>query len=121
MAAKDRATRAFDAMEHELREISRWMYEHPETAFQEHETSARLAEFLDANGFEVERSAYGLETAFAARVGTSGPEVVICCELDALPEIGHACGHNIIATAAAGAGVALVPVAQDLGIRVTVL
>ena len=121
MAAKDTATRAFGSVEHELRDISRWMYEHPETAFEEHETSARLAEFLGANGFEVERPAYGLETAFAARVGTSGPEVVICCELDALPEVGHACGHNIIATAAAGAGVALVPIAEDLGIKVTVL
>jgi amidohydrolase len=97
------------------------MYEHPEVAFEERETSAKLVEFLGENGFTVEYPAYGLETAFAARVGSSGPEVVICCELDALPEVGHACGHNIIATAAAGAGVALAPLADELGVRVTVL
>jgi amidohydrolase len=61
-----------------------------------------------------------LDTAFAARVGTEGPEVVICAEYDALPEVGHACGHNIIATAALGAGVALVDAANELGFRVRV-
>ncbi|GMQ86065.1 MAG: M20 family metallopeptidase [Acidimicrobiia bacterium] len=121
MAAKDVASQAFDDVEEELQGISRWMYEHPETAFEEHETSAKVVAFLAGNGFDVEYPAYGLDTAFAARIGSSGPEVVICCELDALPEVGHACGHNIIATAAAGAGAALVPLADELGIRVTVL
>src|SRR5690606_37417166 len=65
--------------------------------------------------------AYGLETAFEATVGSSGPRVVICCEYDALPEVGHACGHNVIATAAIGAGIALAGLAGELGIRVTVL
>ncbi len=97
------------------------MYDNPEIAFEEFETSARLAEFLGQHGFEVEYPAYGLDTAFAARVGNSGPEVVICAEYDALPGVGHACGHNIIATSALGAGVALADLADDLGIRVTVL
>ena len=121
MSAKETATEAFDGVAQELRDLSRWMYEHPEIAFEERETSAKVVDFLGSNGFDVEYPAYGLDTAFAARVGTSGPEVVICCELDALPEIGHACGHNIIATAAAGAGVALAPLADELGIRITVL
>ena len=121
MTAKEIATEAFEGVEHELRSISRWMYENPEIAFEERETSAKIVDFLGGKGFDVEYPAYGLDTAFAARVGSSGPEVVICCELDALPEVGHACGHNIIATAAAGAGVALVPLAEELGIRVTVL
>jgi amidohydrolase len=121
VGAKESAAEAFDGVERELREISRWMFDHPEVAFEEKETSAKVVDFLSANGFAVEYPAYGLDTAFAARIGSSGPEVVICCELDALPEVGHACGHNIIATSAAGAGVALVPLVDELGIRVTVL
>jgi amidohydrolase len=62
-----------------------------------------------------------LDTAFEATIGSSGPRVVICCEYDALPEIGQACGHNIIATAAVGAGIALAGMVDDLGMRVTVL
>ena len=121
MDRKAVAREQFTAVESDLRQISRWMYEHPEIALQEHETSARLAEFLTGQGFDVEYPAYGMETAFVARTGSDGPEVVICAEYDALPEVGHACGHNVIATAALGAGVALQGIADDLGIRVTVL
>ena len=97
------------------------MYENPEIGNQEFESSTRLAAFLEQHDFEVTYPAYGLETAFEATVGTTGPRVVICCEYDALPEVGHACGHNIIATAALGAGVAVAGLAEELGIRVTVL
>ncbi len=121
MTTKETAARAFDEVEHELRDLSRWMYDHPEIAFEEFETSARLVDYLSEKGFAVEYPAYGLDTAFAARIGSEGPEVVICCEIDALPEVGHACGHNIIATSAIGAGIALAPLVEDLGIRVTVL
>ncbi|MCB2224613.1 MAG: M20 family metallopeptidase [Actinobacteria bacterium] len=121
MTAKERAAAAFEAVEAELVEISHWLYHHPEIAFEERESSARLAAFLSEHGFEVEYPAHGLETSFAARAGAAGPEVVICAEYDALPGVGHACGHNVIATAAAGAGVALAGLAGDLGIRVTVL
>ena len=88
---KQRAERAIAAVETDLAGISRWMYEHPEVGFEEHETSARLAEFLSAGGFAVEYPAFGLETAFAARAGSEGPEVIICAEMDALPTVGHAC------------------------------
>lgn len=121
MEDKRRAEERFEELEPALKDISRWMYEHPEVAFEEKETSARLVAFLEDNGFVVEYPVFGLETAFAARIGTSGPEVVICCEMDALPEVGHACGHNIIAGAALGAGAALAPLVDDLGVRVTVL
>lgn len=121
MTSKESAEAAFTAVEPELREISRFLYENPEIQYQEFESSARLAGFLSEHGFSVEYPTHGLDTAFAATVGTAGPRVIICCEYDALPEIGQACGHNIIATAAAGAGVALVGLADDLGIRVTVL
>ena len=120
MNTKQAAAENFDSVESELHEISAWMYENPELAFEEYESSSRLAGFLGDNGFAVEYPSYGLDTAFAARAGDTGPEVIICAEYDALPEVGHACGHNIIATAAAGAGVALAPLATDLGIRVRV-
>jgi amidohydrolase len=118
---KTRAEESFAAAEQALYELSRWMYDNPEIGHQEFETSARLAEFMRAQGFDVTHPAYGLETAFAARAGSEGPEVVICAELDALPAVGHACGHNIIATAGLGAGIALRDLVDELGIRVTVL
>ncbi|MFO7299703.1 MAG: M20 family metallopeptidase [Actinomycetes bacterium] len=121
MTRKDVARQAFEAVYDQLREISRWMYENPELAYQEHRSSERLSSFLAGHGFQVTYPAYGLETAFEATVGSSGPRVVICCEYDALPEVGHACGHNVIATAAIGAGIALAGLAGELGIRVTVL
>lgn len=120
MDLKQTATERFNAVEAELRDISKWMYHNPEIAFEEFNTSARLVEFLRNNGFDVEYPSFGLDTAFAARAGSEGHEVVICAEYDALPEVGHACGHNIIATAALGAGVALLEAADELGFRVRV-
>jgi amidohydrolase len=108
-------------VEAELFDLSRFMYEHPEMAYEEFESSARLADFLTRRGFSVTYPAWGLDTAFDAVIGPDGPEVVICAEYDALPEVGHACGHNIIATAAAGAGAALAPLAEELGVRIRVL
>jgi amidohydrolase len=121
MSRKETAEEAFTAVEGELRTISRWMYENPELGFKEFESSRRLAEYLGGHGFSMVYPAHGLDTAFEATAGTSGPRVVICCEYDALPEVGHACGHNIIATAALGAGIAVAGLADQLGIRVTVL
>lgn len=121
MTIKERATQAFEEVEPELRDLSLWLYENPELAYQEFESSRRLAEFLGRNGFHVEFPAYGIDTAFEATAGSSGPRVVVCAEYDALPEVGHACGHNIIATSSAGAGVALAGLVDELGIRVTVL
>ena len=121
MVSKQVAEKAFGKVENELRDLSRWMYENPELGFEEFEASEKLSSFLGRQGFEVTYPCHGLDTAFEATVGTGGPRVVICCEYDALPEVGHACGHNIIATAAAGAGVAMATLAEELGIRVTVL
>lgn len=121
MSHKDLARASVDAQMDALVNISKTMYENPEVAYEERETSALLASYLANQGFEVERPAYGLETAFVARIGATGPEVVICAEMDALPGVGHACGHNIIAAAALGAGASLAPLANELGIRITVL
>jgi amidohydrolase len=111
----------FSTVEPALRDISKWLYENPEIAYEERGSSARLVEFLRDNGLTVDYPAWGLETAFDARTGSEGPEVVICAEYDALPEVGHACGHNVIATAACGAGVALAGLTDELGFRVRIL
>lgn len=120
MGHKETSAAAFDAVARELVDISHWMYEHPEIAFEEHEACQRLTDFLRTAGFDIEYPAHGLETAFRATIG-SGPEVIVCAEYDALPGIGHACGHNIIATSALGTGAALAGLVDDLGIRLTVL
>ncbi|MCB1247251.1 MAG: M20 family metallopeptidase, partial [Acidimicrobiia bacterium] len=101
--------------------LSRWLYPSPQPPYEEVETSGRMIPALTSGGFKVEYPAYGLQTAYRADVGSTGPRVVICAEMDALPGVGHACGHNIIGTAAIGAGLALAPIAEELGIRVTVL
>jgi amidohydrolase len=121
MDAKEQAQQRYQEIDADLRAMSRWLYENPELSYQEHESSARLAEFLAGHGFAVEHPAYGIDTAFVARAGSSGPEVIICAEYDGLPGVGQACGHNVIATAALGAGLALQPLAESLGFRVTVL
>jgi amidohydrolase len=121
MSLKQRAKDAYESVDAELRSISRWMYENPELGYQEIEASQRLATFLADRGFAVSHPAYGIDTAFEARAGTSGPRVVICVEYDALPGVGHACGHNIIAASSIGAGAALADLADELGLRITVL
>src|SRR5688572_25661629 len=69
---------------------------------------------------DVTRGAYGLDTAFEATAGAEGPTVVVCCEYDALPKIGHACGHNVIAAAGLGAGLAAAALADELGGQVLI-
>lgn len=99
-----------DALAEQLIALNRWMYENPELGFQEVEASARLAEVLRDAGFSVESEAAGMTTAFVARYkgSNTGPKLALFAEYDALPNIGHACGHNIIAVSAIGAAIALV-------------
>lgn len=118
---KDDAGRAVDAGAAVLTELSARIHANPELKHQEHKASAWLADYLEQHGFTVERGAFGLPTAFAARIGSGAPTVAILCEYDALPGVGHACGHNIIATAGAGAGAALAALVGETGGRVVVL
>jgi amidohydrolase len=117
----DKARARLDSIASDLVELSHAIAADPELAYEEVRASARCADLLESGGLRVERSAYGLPTAFAARAGTTGPHLVICAEYDALPGVGHACGHNIIAASAVGAGIALASVAETAGLRVTVL
>jgi amidohydrolase len=99
--------RAVDACERDLVDLARRIHAHPELRFEEHMASAWLAEFVAARGHAVERGVAGMPTAFVARAGRGqGPRVAILAEYDALPGVGHACGHNLIATGAVGAFVA---------------
>src|SRR5437588_1813840 len=98
--------------------LSRGIHAEPELAFAEHRSAAKIADLVEREGFEIRRGVADLDTAFTATYG-SGPLVVaLCAEYDALPGIGHACGHNVIAAAATGAGLALRDVADGLGITV---
>ena len=95
-----------DELAEGLIQTSRAIHGNPELAFQEHAAHDLLTGVLAAQGIDVVQSAYGMETAFEGSAGTTGPVVAVLCEYDALPGIGHACGHNIIATAGLGAGLA---------------
>ncbi len=107
----------------ELIGLSDWMYANPELGLQEVKASERLTALLEHSGAAVERGIAGLPTAFRARVTTSTerPTVAIIAEYDALPEVGHGCGHNIIATSAIGAGLALRSLGTSLPGSVVVL
>src|SRR5262249_13991180 len=96
-------------------------HDHPEIGFEEERASAWTAELLSEGGLAVTPGVGDLPTAFEARVGSGPLQLVVCAEYDCLPGIGHACGHNIIAAAAAGAGRALAPLADELGITVRVI
>jgi amidohydrolase len=112
---KDSIRQAVDRMADELDALSQKIHDHPELAYQEVRACGWLADFLAAKGFAVERGVGGVETAFRATLEAgTGPTVAIFCEYDALPGIGHACGHNVIATAGAGAGAALAAVRARL-------
>lgn len=104
-----------------LVELSHRIHANPELKFEETMASRWVAEALADGGFDVEHGCYDLPTAVRATAGTGPCHVVVCAEYDALPGMGHACGHNIIAAAAVGAGLGLAPVADDLGLTVTVL
>lgn len=104
-----------------LVELSHRIHSHPELAFAETRASAWVAQALEGAGFAVEHGCYDLPTAVRATIGSGPTRVGICAEYDALPGIGHACGHNVIAAAAVGAGLGLAPFADDLGLTVTIL
>lgn len=121
-AMKQAATEAVDRLEPELLRVSHEIHEHPELAFEEHHAAATLVAALRAGDLEVQTPAYGLETAFETEFGSGdGACVAVLAEYDALPELGHACGHNLIATAALGAGLALATLRDELPGRVRVL
>ena len=90
----------------EFEAVSAYIFAHPELAYHEMLAQDQLCGLLEKHGFKVQRGAGSLETAFVAeyRSGKPGMTFAFMCEYDALPEIGHACGHNLIGTSGAGSG-----------------
>jgi amidohydrolase len=122
-SVKDAIAQAVERLASDLESLSQRIHDNPELGYQETKACAWLAEFLGSQGFKVEKGVGGVETAFRATIETGdGPTIAILCEYDALPGIGHACGHNVIAAAGAGAGAGLAAVRGQLpGGRVQVI
>lgn len=118
---KQEAAAVVDRWRPDLFALSDAIHRGPELAFEEHDSCALVADLLTGAGFRVTIGAYGLATAVEAVSGDGGLTVAICGEYDALPNIGHACGHNLIAAAGAGAAIALASVAHECGLTVRFL
>ncbi len=114
-ALKQRACAAIDADDATLVDLSLRIHANPEVAFQENRAAAWLTEYLEDRAFRVERGIVDLPTAFRAVAGGGAPIVAILAEYDALPGIGHGCGHNIIATSSVGAAAGVRAVIDDTG------
>lgn len=120
---KERTMAEVDAQRAPLIEISDRIHANPEIAFEEFQAAALLSGLLEENGFQVARGVAGLQTAFIAtkRGRDNGPTVAFLAEYDALPGLGHACGHNLIGTAAVGAGLAMATVLPELAGAIQVI
>ena len=121
MDAKACARERLNDAQQMLIDISHRIHANPELGFQEEKASRWLAEALAEAGFAVEMGVCDLPTAFMARAGSGPLHIAICAEYDCLPGIGHACGHNIIAAMAVGAGLAAAQVADEVGLTVSVI
>jgi amidohydrolase len=115
--AREAVDRARDA----LVDLSHRIHAHPELKFEEERAAEWIGGTLTDAGHGVDTGICDLPTAFSCTIGSGPLHVAICAEYDALPAIGHACGHNIIAAAAVGAGLALAPVVDGLGLTVEVI
>jgi len=110
-----------DRLVGDLVAVSRDIHAHPEENFVEHHAHDVLTQLAGDHGLAPVRGAFGLETAYSVEAGSRGARVAVLCEYDALPGIGHACGHNIIAAAGMGAGLALAAVADEAGGRLRLM
>ena len=104
---KQTASSQIDSCSEDLARLGQQIWREPELGFKEEKAHQLLTDFLEQRGFQVERGYTGLETAFRATFGSGRPNLCVICEYDALPEIGHACGHNLIAEAGIAAGLGL--------------
>ena len=115
---------AYERVEHardDLIALSHRIHATPEIGFEEERAAQWLSETLADAGFSVETGICDLPTAFMARAGSGPLHIGICAEYDSLPGIGHACGHNIIAAASVGAGIAAAKIADEVGLTVSVI
>src|ERR1019366_2631609 len=120
-AAKDAVAGVIDGLLSDLVALSHSVHATPELCFNETRSAKSVVDALRAGGLEVSEGVYDLPTAFESRSGNGELVVAVCAEYDALPDVGHACGHNIIAACAVGAGLALAAVADEIGLQVRIL
>lgn len=118
---KQHAAADADRRRDQLLELSHAIHARPELSWEEHEAAERIATLLESEGFRVRRGAYELDTAIEATIGSGDLTVALCAEYDALPGVGHACGHNVIAAAGVGAALLLAPLAEAAGLRIKLL
>lgn len=121
MDAKAGARERLNTAQQTLIDLSHRIHANPELGYEEEKASRWLAEALDGAGFAVEMGICDLPTAFIARAGSGPLHIAICAEYDCLPGIGHACGHNLIAAMAVGAGLAAAQIADEVGLTVSVI
>jgi amidohydrolase len=119
--AKEAARKKLNSIRPQVTELSHRIHDNPEIGFEEVSASKWISEILSESGFAVSQGICGLPTAFLATSGDGPLQVAFCAEYDALPGIGHACGHNIIAAAAVGAAIAAGVVANHIGLKVAVI
>ena len=119
--AKSTICSYIDDISDELIAVSHAIHENPELGYEEHFAHEQLTKVLIDKGLDVHKSAYEIDTAFEATAGKTGPVVALLCEYDALPGIGHACGHNIIAAAGIGAGLAASTLAETFNGQLRIL
>lgn len=114
---KDRIKHIVTEIMPELVQISHFIHDNPEMGYQEFKASSALEKSLEKHGFEVERGVYGMDTAFIGKYkgNKDGPKIAFMCEYDALPEVGHGCGHNLISAMGLGAGIALRSIIDEVG------
>ncbi|MGE5693839.1 MAG: M20 family metallopeptidase [Candidatus Sericytochromatia bacterium] len=120
-ATADVAQRVVEDRRNDLIALSHDIHAEPELAFAEHRSCAKTRALVKERGFEITTAPAGLDTAFRADFGSGDLTVAVCAEYDALPGIGHACGHNIIAASAVGAALALAEVAEELKLTVVLM
>ena len=120
-AAKESAAAVIDGHLSDLVALSHSVHSTPELCFNETVSARTVADALRVGGFSVDEGVYDIPTAFETSSGSGELVVAVCAEYDALPDVGHACGHNIIAASAVGAGLALAAVADSVGLTVRVL
>lgn len=116
-----RVTAGIEARTADLVELSHDIHAHPELNFEEKYSAAAVAKLVARVGYSVDVGRWGLDTAVQATVGSGSPHIAILAEYDALPGIGHGCGHNVICSSAVGAFLGIAPVVADLGGRVTLM
>ncbi|RIK38131.1 MAG: amidohydrolase [Chloroflexi bacterium] len=111
---QERVLRAIEAARTATRRTSEFIHANPEVAMTEEKSSAALADLMEEFGFDVERQAGGISTAFVAKRGSGRPVIGFLAEYDALPGVAHGCGHNLIAGSNAVAGIGLAAALEDL-------